>query len=100
MIDFTDAMNNLSDAMMAAEPNSPEWIKAKAALRALDEAQLAESEAAFVLASRSIADAVARLTAIIAGVTPDPASAFLGHINAARNPQRRKPTAFNLLETR
>ncbi len=85
MIDFTDAMNNLSDAMMAAEPNSPEWIKAKAALRALDEAQLAESEAAFVLASRSIADAVARLTAIIAGVTPDPASAFLGHINAALN---------------
>lgn len=85
MTDFTDAMNELSDAMMAAEPNSPEWIKAKAALRALDEAQLAESQAAFVNASRGIADAVAKLRAIIAGVTPDPASAFLGHITAALN---------------
>ena len=85
MSDYTAAMNQLSDAMMAAKPDSPEWIKAKAAINALDEAHFAEIQANFVNASRGIADAAAKLKAIVAGVTPDHASAFLGHINAAIN---------------
>ncbi|CAN5118689.1 hypothetical protein BH11PSE10_BH11PSE10_09220 [soil metagenome] len=83
MTDYTEAMNELSDALMAATPNSPEWIKARAALNALDDAQFAESQASFVNASRAIADAAAKLQAIIAGVKPNPASQFLDHIAVA-----------------
>jgi hypothetical protein len=83
MTDYTEAINELSDALMAATPDSSEWIKAKAALNALDDAQFAESQASFVNASRGIGDATAKLQAIIAGTKPDPASQFLDHITAA-----------------
>ena len=85
MSDYTAAMNQLSDALMSAKLDGPEWIKTKAAMTALDEAHLAEIQANFVNASRGIADATAKLKAIVAGVTPDPASAFLGHITATLN---------------
>lgn len=85
MSDYTVAMDQLSDAMMSAKLNGPEWIKINAAMTALDEAHFAEIQANFVNASRGIADAIAKLKAIVAGVTPDPASAFLGHITAAIN---------------
>lgn len=85
MSNYTAAMDQLSDAMMTVKPDSPEWIKTKAAMNALDEAHFAEIQANFVNASRGIADAAAKLKAIVSGVTPNPASAFLGHINAAIN---------------
>lgn len=85
MIDYTEARQELRDALMEARPDSPEWIKAKAALAAIDDAQLAESKAIFNGAARSLADATAKLKAIIAGLTPDPASEFLNHITSALN---------------
>ena len=85
MSDYTAAMDQLSDALMSVTPDGPEWVKTKAAMTALDEAHFAEIQANFVNASRGIADAAAKLKSIVAGVTPNPASAFLGHITAAIN---------------
>ena len=85
MSDYKAAMDQLSDAMMSAQLNGPEWVKINAAMNALDEANFAEIQANFANASRGIADAVAKLKAIVAGLAPNPASTLLGHVTAAIN---------------
>jgi len=83
MSKYTEARELLSDALLEAERDSPEWIKTKASIAALDRAQLLEAELDFINASRRLDDAVAKLQAITAGLQPNPASRFLDHINAA-----------------
>ena len=47
MSDYKAAMDQLSDAMMSAQLNGPEWVKINAAMNALDEAHFAEIQANF-----------------------------------------------------
>lgn len=83
MSKYTEARELLSDAMLEVERDTPEWIKTKAAIAALDRAQLLEAEQDFINASRRLDDAVSKLRAITAGLQPNPASQFLSRIGAA-----------------
>ena len=83
MSKYTEARDQLTAALRLVTPDGPEWVKTKAAIAALDQAEVAKLEADFVNASRRIDDAVAKLRAIVAGVTPNVASNFMNHVNGA-----------------
>ncbi|MDM0075096.1 glycosyl hydrolase 108 family protein [Variovorax sp. J2P1-59] len=83
MSNYADARAKLDNALNFVEPDGPEWIKTKAAIAALDEAEVAEIARDFINASRRLDDAVAKLKAILAGLTPNPASQFLGEVRGA-----------------
>ena len=83
MSKYTEARDALNDALNFVTPDGPEWIKTLAAIAAIDQAEVAEIKADFINASRRIDDAVAKLRAIVAGVTPNPASQFLSKVNGA-----------------
>ncbi|MDM0001827.1 glycosyl hydrolase 108 family protein [Variovorax sp. J22P240] len=83
MSKYTDAIQQLDHSLNFVAVNSPEWIKTKASMAALDQAEMAEATRDFVLASRRLDDAVAKLQAVVAGIRPDPASHFLERVNNA-----------------
>jgi hypothetical protein len=83
MSNYVEARAKLDNALNFVEPDGPEWIKAKAAIAALDQAQVAEIERDFINATRRLDDAVAKLKAILAGLTPDPASQFIAEVRGA-----------------
>ena len=80
MSKYTDAMDLLNDALNFVTPDGPEWVKTRAAIAAIDQAEVAEIRADFISASRRIDDAVAKLHAIVAGLAPNPASEFLSRV--------------------
>src|SRR6185436_3605225 len=61
--------------------DGPEWVKIKAAIAALDQAEASRIEADFINSSRRIDDAIAKLRAIVAGIQPNAASQFLDQVN-------------------
>jgi hypothetical protein len=83
MSNYVEARAKLDNALNFVEPDGPEWIKAKAAIAALDQAQVAEIQRDFINATRRLDDAVAKLKAILAGLTPDPASQFIAEVRGA-----------------
>lgn len=83
MSKYTEARDQLDDALNFVVPDGPEWVKTKAAIAALDQAEVAEIEANFVNASRRLDDAVNKLRAIVAGTTPNLASVFMDRVNGA-----------------
>jgi hypothetical protein len=83
MSEYKDARDKLSAALRLVTLDGPEWIKTKAAIAALDQSEVAKIEADFINASRRLDDAVAKLRAIVAGIQPNAASAFLDNVNGA-----------------
>jgi hypothetical protein len=80
MSKYTDARDELNEALNFVTPDGPEWVKTRAAIVALDEAEVAEIRADFINASRRLDDAVAKLRAIVSGLAPNPASQFLSRV--------------------
>lgn len=83
MSNYTDVRARLVNALNFVAPDGPEWIKTKAAIAALDQAEVAEIERDFINSSRRLDDAVAKLKSILAGLTPDAASQFLTEVRNA-----------------
>jgi hypothetical protein len=94
MSKYTDAMDKLSDALMLVVPDGPEWVKIEAAMAELTRAERAETQKAFVDATRGLDDAVAKLKALVKGLDPNQASEALGIVNSAL--QDAVPVAENL----
>jgi len=80
MSKYKDARDALSDALNHVVIDGPEWVKTKAAIAALDEAEVAEAKADFINASRRLDDAVAKLRAIVDGLHPNAASTFVERV--------------------
>ena len=85
MPDYQQARDTLGAALSVAEENSPEWIKLKAAIAALDAAADAESRAAFGTASLRLEDAAAKLETIVGGLQAHPAWQLLERSRFALN---------------
>lgn len=71
----------LRDSLNDVEIDGPEWVKIKATIAALDDAEEAKNRADFISASRRLDDAAAKLRAIVAGLQPNAATALLGKVS-------------------
>jgi len=85
MSTYKDARDALEDSLNFVRQDSPEAIKIRAAIAALDDAETAEIKRAFVDASRRLEDATAKLQAIVAGLQPNAASQFLDRVTGVLN---------------
>ena len=83
MPDFAEAREQLVKTKRRVRVDGPEWVKISAAIVALDKAWEAKLSADFVNASRGLDDAVAKLQAVVAGITPNLGSQVLTDINGA-----------------
>ena len=83
MSNYTDARDKLVIALSFVVPDGPEWIKTKASIMALDQAEVAEIERDFINATRRLDDAVAKLRSILTGLAPNAASQFLTEVRGA-----------------
>ena len=83
MSNYTDARDKLVIALSFVVPDGPEWIKIKASITALDQAEVAEIERDFINATRRLDDAVAKLKSILSGLAPNAASQFLTEVRGA-----------------
>ena len=83
MSDYKTSRDELVQALMQMTPDGPEWVKTKATIAALDDAERAEAMNDFVNASRRLDDAVAKLQAIIDGLRPNPITGVLGRVTSA-----------------
>jgi hypothetical protein len=80
---YKDARDKLDSALNFVVPDGPEWIKTRAAIAALDEAEVAEIARDFGMASRRLGDAIEKLRAVVAGLTPNPASKYMTQVTEA-----------------
>lgn len=85
MSTYKDARDALEDSLNFVRQDSPEAIKTRAAIAALDDAETADIKRAFIDASRRLEDATAKLQAIVAGLQPNAASQFLGRVTGVLN---------------
>ena len=85
MSTYKDASDALEDSLNFVRQDSPEAIKVRAAIAALDDAETARIKRAFIDSSRRLEDATAKLQAIVAGLQPNAASQFLARVTGALN---------------
>lgn len=83
MSTYLEARKKLDDALNFVDPDGPEAQEIEAAIHELDTAELKEAEAEFVKASQSIAEAMTKLKAVVAGLNPNVASDALDRVNGA-----------------
>lgn len=83
MSDYKNTRDSLSDALNLMTPDGPEWVKTRAAIAALDDAEVAQAKGDFINASRRLDDAVAKLSAIVTGLGPEAAPAVWSAVTDA-----------------
>ncbi|MES2414009.1 MAG: glycosyl hydrolase 108 family protein [Pseudomonadota bacterium] len=94
MSNYTQARDELDQALNYVTPDGPEWIKINAAIAALDQAEVAEIERDFVNASRRVEDATDKLKSVVAGLSPNMASNVIDKVTGAL--QRINPVIRNV----
>lgn len=94
MSKYTDARDALDDSLNLVVPDGPEWVKTKAAIAALDDAEMAEARSDFINASRRLGDAVAKLQALVGGLQSNTGSQLLDKVTAVL--QDLKPVVDNV----
>lgn len=94
MSKYTDARDALDDSLNLVKVDSPEWVKTRAAIAALDDAEMAEARADFINASRRLDDAVAKLKALVDSLQPNAGSQFLDKVTGVL--QGLKPVLNNV----
>jgi hypothetical protein len=83
MAEYQALRDTLSAALMLAVEHSPEWIKLRAAIAAIDAASAAASSGSFSTASQRLQDVASRLEVIANGVQGHPALQLLDHTHRA-----------------
>ena len=83
MVEYQALRDTLSAALMLAVEHSPEWIKLRAALAAVDAAAAAAQGGSFGAASQRLQDVASRLQVIADGVQGHPALQMLDHTRRA-----------------
>ena len=83
MANYSDSRDQLVQVLIQMTPDSPDFIKTRAAITALDDAETAEAERDFVAASRRLDDAVAKVEALVQGLRPNPATELFDGVTKA-----------------